>query len=217
VKKSVWAGVDIGGTKTAVTISLAPPVLLSRVEFPTLPAKGPEPTIRRIENAIHESLISNGVAGDSLAAIGVSCGGPLDRVAGVIQAGACHPDRCSQPRTDRYRRPGDAVGGRNSCSGKESRPARGTSASGRRLPDCASGVGRAYRGRGGALCRAGFIGPWGVCIAQKAAPAEQDVLFKSSRCSKRPTLAAKGAARMGHPDSTLSGRAPLVHWGLTYV
>ncbi|HEY5315529.1 MAG TPA: ROK family protein, partial [Pirellulales bacterium] len=86
MKPSVWAGVDIGGTKTAVAISAAPPVLLSRVEFPTLPAKGPEHTIRRIGDAIRESLISAGLAGDSLTAVGVSCGGPLDRVAGVIQS-----------------------------------------------------------------------------------------------------------------------------------
>ncbi len=81
----VWAGVDIGGTKTAVVISSAPPALLSRVEFPTLPAKGPEYAIDLIQKTIHESMASCGVEPESLTAIGVSCGGPLDRVSGVIQ------------------------------------------------------------------------------------------------------------------------------------
>ena len=81
----LWAGVDIGGTKTAVVLSAAPPVLLSRVEFPTLPAKGPEYAIDLIGRSIHESLASCGKDRSLLAAIGVSCGGPLDRVSGVIQ------------------------------------------------------------------------------------------------------------------------------------
>ena len=37
----VWAGVDIGGTKTAVVLSVDPPAILCRQEFPTLPAEGP--------------------------------------------------------------------------------------------------------------------------------------------------------------------------------
>ncbi len=82
----IWAGVDIGGTKTAVVIASEPPKLLSRVEFPTLPAKGPAYAIEKIQAAIRESMASCGLRRESLAAIGVSCGGPLDRVSGVIQA-----------------------------------------------------------------------------------------------------------------------------------
>lgn len=86
MRDRVWAGVDIGGTKTAVVISSAPPALLSRVEFPTLPVKGPTYAIDLIQKAIHELLTSLGLGLGSLAAIGVSCGGPLDRVSGVIHA-----------------------------------------------------------------------------------------------------------------------------------
>jgi glucokinase len=82
----VWAGVDIGGTKTAVVISSAPPLLLSRAEFPTLPARGSKYGIELIQKSIHESLAACGVGMTALSAIGVSCGGPLDRVSGVIQA-----------------------------------------------------------------------------------------------------------------------------------
>ena len=41
MSEKLWAGVDIGGTKTAVLVSAAPPIVLNRIEFPTLPANGP--------------------------------------------------------------------------------------------------------------------------------------------------------------------------------
>jgi glucokinase len=86
VKQDTWIGVDIGGTKTAVVISHAPPTVIARVEFPTLPGKGPGQAIDRIVAAIDRMLAENKVNPASLRGIGVSCGGPLDAVAGVIQA-----------------------------------------------------------------------------------------------------------------------------------
>lgn len=85
MKDSIWAGVDIGGTKTAVVISAELPITLSRVEFPTMPSMGPTYAIDLIRKAIRESLASLGMEPEALTAIGVSCGGPLDRVSGVIQ------------------------------------------------------------------------------------------------------------------------------------
>jgi glucokinase len=82
----VWAGVDIGGTKTAVVISLAPPVALSRIEFATEPERGPEPAIARIKAELHAMLAAQGLTASDLMAIGISCGGPLDRNTGVVQA-----------------------------------------------------------------------------------------------------------------------------------
>lgn len=82
----VWAGVDIGGTKTAVVLSSHVPELLFRVEFATMPAQGPATAIERIQNAIRESLASVGLDSSVLEGIGVSCGGPLDRVVGIIQS-----------------------------------------------------------------------------------------------------------------------------------
>jgi glucokinase len=77
----VWAGVDIGGTKTAVVISAGPPEVSGRREFPTRPEAGPEQTIQSVVEAIRD------LAGvQQLAGIGVSCGGPLDSAAGLIQA-----------------------------------------------------------------------------------------------------------------------------------
>jgi len=77
----LWAGVDIGGTKTAVVLAVAPPEVLRRVEFPTLPAEGPRRAIDLIIKSLRDLL---GPA--PLKSIGVSCGGPLNSAAGLIQA-----------------------------------------------------------------------------------------------------------------------------------
>jgi glucokinase len=78
-----WIGVDIGGTKTAVVVSGTPPVVLARREFATAPEKGPEPALKRIVTSIEELVAETRY--DSIQAIGVSCGSPLDRKRGVIQ------------------------------------------------------------------------------------------------------------------------------------
>ncbi len=78
---AAWAGVDIGGTKTAVLLSTEPPAVCARVEFPTLPADGPQRALDLIVKGVRD--LSQGAP---LRGIGVSCGGPLDSAAGVIQA-----------------------------------------------------------------------------------------------------------------------------------
>jgi glucokinase len=83
---SVLAGVDIGGTKTAVVLSAAPPKILHRIEFPTDPASGPEPALSRICESLHQALACHHFSASDLQAIGVSCGSPQDPVAGVILA-----------------------------------------------------------------------------------------------------------------------------------
>jgi glucokinase len=81
-----WIGVDIGGTKTAIVLSTAPPVMQARIEFATLPEQGPERAIELIKQSIHRIIDTSRVDHGSLGEIGVSCGGPLDQAAGVIQA-----------------------------------------------------------------------------------------------------------------------------------
>jgi len=85
-ENKIWVGVDIGGTKTAVVLSSEPPAMLSRIEFPTLPDKGPERAIELIKQSIHHLIGSSDIDRSMLRNIGVSCGGPLDQEAGVIQA-----------------------------------------------------------------------------------------------------------------------------------
>lgn len=82
----VLAGVDIGGTKTAVVLSRRLPEVLTRHEFPTAPENGPQPAIREIIRGLREALHSIGAEGRDLKAIGVSCGNPLDAARGIIQA-----------------------------------------------------------------------------------------------------------------------------------
>ena len=86
MKKQLWAGVDIGGTKTAVVVSTNPPDVLTRTEFPTLPARGPEAAIDEIKSALRAALSNVGKSEESLRGVGVSCGGPLDSKRGIIQA-----------------------------------------------------------------------------------------------------------------------------------
>ncbi len=84
--RRLWAGVDIGGTKTALVLSSSPPTILKRIEFPTLPERGPEPAIREIKTAMHAMLAGQSATLQALMGIGISCGGPLDRIKGVVQA-----------------------------------------------------------------------------------------------------------------------------------
>ncbi len=84
--RKLWAGVDIGGTKTAVVLSSSPPEILKRIEFPTLPERGSEPAISEIKTAMHAMLAGQSATMQALVGIGISCGGPLDRNKGVVQA-----------------------------------------------------------------------------------------------------------------------------------
>jgi glucokinase len=84
--KRVLAGVDIGGTKTAIVLSEDPPAILHRLEFPTDALNGPGPTVNRICAGLDEALALQGLELQDLRAIGVSCGSPLDPISGVIMA-----------------------------------------------------------------------------------------------------------------------------------
>lgn len=77
-------GVDIGGTKTAVVLAENPMRILYREEFPTLPNLGPGHALEKIHELITAGL--NRHDRPSVFRIGVSCGGPLDRVRGIIQS-----------------------------------------------------------------------------------------------------------------------------------
>jgi glucokinase len=82
----IYIGVDVGGTKTAVVLSSHPPDCLGRIEFPTLPEQGPERALQLIIESARSLLAQHGFAEEAIAAIGVSCGSPLDRVQGIILA-----------------------------------------------------------------------------------------------------------------------------------
>jgi glucokinase len=85
MNKKVWVGIDIGGTKTAVVISSEVPKVLARTEFPTRPARGPQWALNLILKAIPDLLAQHAMEPAAIGRIGVSCGGPLDRLKGIIQ------------------------------------------------------------------------------------------------------------------------------------
>jgi glucokinase len=85
-KSSLLIGVDIGGTKTAIIASMKPPAIIARIEFRTRPEQGAEPALRLIKKGINDILSDRRLTRTAIRAIGVSCGGPLDRIRGVIQA-----------------------------------------------------------------------------------------------------------------------------------
>ena len=86
MNEDVWVGIDVGGTKTAIVISANPPEVLGRAEFATLPAKGPDRALELAKDAIRELLAEHGLQKSAIRRIGVSCGGPLDRIRGIIQS-----------------------------------------------------------------------------------------------------------------------------------
>jgi glucokinase len=81
--EKVFLGVDVGGTKTAVILFARPPEALGRIEFATIPDQGPERALQLIVESARSLLAQHGLG---VTAIGVSCGSPLDRVKGIIQA-----------------------------------------------------------------------------------------------------------------------------------
>ncbi len=86
MKYRLLAGVDIGGTKCAVTLGLPESggiVIKDKLRFPTTDVEG---TIRDIKSALREVMKRNGLGSEGISAIGISCGGPLDSRTGVIMS-----------------------------------------------------------------------------------------------------------------------------------
>jgi len=86
MNENVWIGIDVGGTKTAVVISANPPTVLERTEFATLPARGADRALTLVKEGIRRLLAQQGLDLAAIKRIGVSCGGPLDRIQGIIQS-----------------------------------------------------------------------------------------------------------------------------------
>lgn len=85
----VYLGIDIGGTKCALVLGDTQGEVLEKVRFETVDRDG---TLACIFEAA-EQLISRAKAqGNTVKAIGVSCGGPLDSRAGLIQSPPNLPD-----------------------------------------------------------------------------------------------------------------------------
>ncbi len=103
-----YLGVDIGGTKTAVVLGNERAETIRKIAFETDHVGGPEAVLEGIKGAVDElvgaavgtGLVPSGCSSDvtshvptgaeaarcvpAVAAVGVSCGGPLDSAAGVV-------------------------------------------------------------------------------------------------------------------------------------
>jgi glucokinase len=77
----IIAGIDIGGTKIAVALGDSHGWMSRISRFPTRVEIGPHSILENTINEI-ESMVKE--AGKRLAAVGVGCGGPLDRQRGLI-------------------------------------------------------------------------------------------------------------------------------------
>jgi glucokinase len=78
------AGLDLGGTKCAISIANDIGEILGRQEFSTPATEAPELFIGKLLDALEELARENKVDAQTLAGIGISCGGPLDRTTGTI-------------------------------------------------------------------------------------------------------------------------------------
>ena len=79
-----YLGIDIGGTKCAVIAGTWDMKILEKRGFPTETGKGPGHAINLLLNSATEIVSTLGP--ENLKAIGISCGGPLDSVKGIVQS-----------------------------------------------------------------------------------------------------------------------------------
>ena len=81
-------GIDIGGTKCAIVTGRILPEgqieIIGKNAFPTETAKGFDHTIGNIYANIDSVLTKTGLSPKDIAAVGISCGGPLDSKKGLI-------------------------------------------------------------------------------------------------------------------------------------
>ena len=85
MKKNIL-GVDIGGTKCAVIYGQKEGDTLHLVEKVKFPTTSVDETIANIVRAVDDVMRKNGLTAGNTAAIGVSCGGPLDSRTGVVMS-----------------------------------------------------------------------------------------------------------------------------------
>lgn len=75
------AGIDIGGTKIALAVAAPDGRIIEGVRFPTRVEQGPRAILERVFTELEGMCVRTGAR---IAAIGIGCGGPLDRQRGLI-------------------------------------------------------------------------------------------------------------------------------------
>jgi glucokinase len=77
-------GLDIGGTKSTVILATTEGDILGRISAPTEVSEGAKATINRLVTDANVLLSKHLTASDKLLGVGISGGGPLDPIEGVI-------------------------------------------------------------------------------------------------------------------------------------
>ncbi len=78
-------GVDIGGTKCAVSLARSDGEILHRLSEPTLAdQRTPEEVLERLAGMAREVMALGKVMASDVRGVGISCGGPLDSAQGII-------------------------------------------------------------------------------------------------------------------------------------
>ena len=86
MKEKILIGVDIGGTKCAVTVGLPDGDDIAIKDKSAFRTTDVDDTIENIKREIREILDRNQLSSNDIQAIGISCGGPLDSKTGVIMS-----------------------------------------------------------------------------------------------------------------------------------
>jgi glucokinase len=82
VSDPCYIALDIGGTKTAVSLWEGETTLLQKIQVPT--PGSPEETLAQALDAAERARGAASVDKSRLAALGISCGGPLDSAQGLV-------------------------------------------------------------------------------------------------------------------------------------
>jgi len=80
--ENYYLGFDIGGTKCSISVGAEDLELFEKSVFPTNVERGPYEVIDEIKQNAH--LLVSKYGKEGLKGIGISCGGPLDSVKGII-------------------------------------------------------------------------------------------------------------------------------------
>lgn len=81
-KENLYIGIDIGGTKTAISIGTKDTHIIKKIKFQT--KIDPFEVLEDIASSIEELQEIAQNNNQEIVAIGISCGGPLDREKGII-------------------------------------------------------------------------------------------------------------------------------------
>ena len=99
-----YIGIDIGGTKCAVTLGRDTDgvlEILEKTKFPTV--KDPNEVLERFHAELLKLLDKRGLTVSHVAGLGISCGGPLDAARGIVQSPPNLPLWDNIPVTDFFR------------------------------------------------------------------------------------------------------------------